>query len=385
MSPARRAAFEILLAVEAGELSSRLLPQHTARLDSRDAGLATELVLGCLRRRAQLHHLIDARASRPAAGLDAGVRAALEIGVYQLRFLSRIPAHAAVAESVELVKRAGQGSAAGFVNAVLRRLPALPAEWPTEELAVSMPGWLLDRWRRRFGAEAARAAAAAALETPQLWLRVPPGVPPPPGLEPTAVPGCYLATGTAPAGLRIMDIGAQAMVPLLDLKPGHRFLDVCAAPGNKTAVALETPGVRAVACDASPRRLRELLLPKGAADLVRLDASEPLPFGPAFDRILVDAPCSGTGTLGRHPEIKWRLTPADLVRHADRQRRILRHALKCLKPGGVLLYATCSLEPEENEEVVAAEAPDLVVQTVVRLPGRDPGDGFQAAVLRKSG
>jgi 16S rRNA (cytosine967-C5)-methyltransferase len=178
-----------------------------------------------------------------------------------------------------------------------------------------------------------------------------------------------------------MDIGAQAMMPLLDLRDGNLFLDLCAAPGNKTAIALETPGILAVACDASPRRLRQLLLPRGAAALVRLDATRPLPFGPVFDRVLVDAPCSGTGTLARHPEIKWRLAPDDLARHAARQRSILRNALGCLKPGGRLVYVTCALEPEENGEILAAEAPGRVKETLLRLPGRDPGDGFHAAVV----
>lgn len=283
---------------------------------------------------------------------------------------------------MELVKRSGSRAAAGFVNAVLRRLPPLPGEWPVEELAVSMPAWLLDRWRRRFGREAALAAAAAALQTPPTYVRAPAGEAPTEDLQPTEVPGCYLAPSRAPAQFRIQDISSQAIVPLLDLRPGQKFLDLCAAPGNKTAQALETPGILAVACDASPRRLRELRLPAGAAARVRLDASAPLPFGPVFDRILVDAPCSGTGTLARHPEIKWRLTPAGIERHAARQRAILRHALRCLKPGGVLVYATCSLEPEENEAVLDAEARGRVERSVLRLPGRDPGDGFEASVLR---
>jgi 16S rRNA (cytosine967-C5)-methyltransferase len=226
------------------------------------------------------------------------------------------------------------------------------------------------------------AAAQAALETPPAYVRLPPGSAPGPDLLPTDVPGCYLAPAGAPVHARIQDIGSQAIVPLLDLQPGHRFLDLCAAPGNKTAQALETPGILAVACDASPRRLRELHPDARRARRLRLDAAQPLPFGPVFDRILVDAPCSGTGTLARHPEIKWRLTPEDIARHAARQRAILRHALACLKPGGVLVYSTCSLEPEENEEVTRAEARGRVQRTILRLPGRDPGAGFEAAVIR---
>lgn len=379
MSPSRRAAFDVLLAVEAGGLTSTLLPEATAGLESRDAALATELVLGTLRRRAQLHALIGQRTARPAEALDAQVRVALEMGAYQLRFLDRIPAHAAVAESVELVKRAGKRSAAGFVNAVLRRLPPVPASWPSAAVGVSMPEWILGRWIGQFGREAALAAARAALAPPLTYVRVPAGSDPPAGLEATPVPGCYIAPSGAPAGLRIMDIGAQAIVPLLDLRAGHRLLDLCVAPGNKTALALETPGIRAVACDASPRRLRQMLLPEGAVDLLQVDAARPLPFGPVFDRILVDAPCSGTGTLARHPEIKWRLSPQDIERHAARQREIVGRALQCLRPGGLLVYATCSLEAEENQRVLEGLP---VERWLLRLPGRDPGDGFQAAIVR---
>jgi 16S rRNA (cytosine967-C5)-methyltransferase len=175
-----------------------------------------------------------------------------------------------------------------------------------------------------------------------------------------------------------MDIGAQSVVPLLGLEPGHRFLDLCAAPGNKTLQALETP-VKAVACDASPARLKSILASN--VQKVLLDATLPLPFGPIFDRVLVDAPCSGTGTLGRNPEIRWRLAASDIIRHSDRQKRILRAALACLRPGGRLVYSTCSLEQEENKDVVTAVAAGRVQSEVLRLPGREPGDGFFAAVL----
>lgn len=364
-------------------MSTQLLAEGLHGMDGRDAGLATELVLGVLRRRAQLDWLIDARASRPAAGLDAAVRVALEMGVYQLRFLSRVPAHAAVMESVELVKRAGYGSAAGFVNAVLRRLPGVPEKWGSPAVRASMPAWLWMRWRREFGEEAAMRAAEAGLETPGVYVRVKPGEAVPEGLEATGVEGCWRAAGmgSVPAGLRVMDIGAQAVAGLLAMEPGQRLLDVCAAPGNKTAVALETEGVRAVACDASPRRLKAMLLEEGAAARVRVDAARGLPFGAVFDRVLVDAPCTGTGTLARNPEIKWRLTEEEVERQAERQKAILRNALACLKPGGRLVYATCSLEREENEGVVAAVAVERVKERHVRLPGREEGDGFQVFVM----
>jgi 16S rRNA (cytosine967-C5)-methyltransferase len=168
-------------------------------------------------------------------------------------------------------------------------------------------------------------------------------------------------------------------VPLLRLEPGQRFLDLCAAPGNKTAQALES-GVRAVACDLHFHRLRQMK--ELSAGMVVLDGTRPLPFATPFERILVDAPCSGTGTLGRNPEIKWRLRPEDLTDLQRRQRALLATARAALAPGGLLVYSTCSLEPEENEEVLAGVAPELIVQTSERIPGRDSGDGFYAAVIR---
>ena len=378
MTPARRVAWRVLCDVEAGAFASDALDELLRPLDSRDAGLATELVFGVLRRRGQLDYLLNAAASRPVEDLDAVVRVAVELGAYQLRFLERIPPHAAVTESVELVKRSHKRSAAGFVNAVLRRLPPLPAKWPDEPTRCSIAAWILERWQRAYGAQTAAALAEAALLTPDTWVRIPPGQLVPSGLEPSTVPGCFRAPAGAPAGSRIQDISSQAIVPLLDLRPGQRFLDLCAAPGNKTAQALETPQLFAVACDASPSRIRNLL---AECPRVRLDAGLPLPFPPVFDRILVDAPCSGTGTLSRNPEIKWRLTPDEIRRQSLRQKSILRSALDCLKPGGRLVYATCSLEPEENTEVVNEVAPSRVALKVSRLPGRDPGDGFHAAVL----
>ena len=168
-------------------------------------------------------------------------------------------------------------------------------------------------------------------------------------------------------------------MPLLELERGQRFLDVCAAPGNKTAQALEITS-QVVACDASFTRLKGMKAV--GVPLVVADATRPLPFAPGtFDRILVDAPCSGTGTLGHNPEIKWRLRAEDLPRFAERQRKILDNALEALAPGGLLVYATCSLEPEENEQVTGAIA-GRAQREIRRIPGREAGDGFYAAVIR---
>jgi 16S rRNA (cytosine967-C5)-methyltransferase len=311
--------------------------------------------------------------------MDSIVRIAIEMGAYQMRFLDRIPIHAAVNESVELVKRARKVHASAMVNAILRRLPELPSRWNDDATEFSLPGWLWRRWLSRFGLETARRLGAASLSAPLTYARLPGATEPPEGCEATEVPGCWRVEGEFPAGARRQDIGSQAVVPLLELQSGQVLLDICAAPGNKTAQALETPGVRVIACDSSPARLMEFLAP--GAELVRLDATQPLPFGPIFDRILVDAPCSGTGTLARNPEIRWRLVDIEIPRHAERQKVILRNALRCLKPGGRLVYSTCSLEREENEDVVRAVAASMVRTERLRVPGRHAGDGFYAAVL----
>jgi 16S rRNA (cytosine967-C5)-methyltransferase len=373
-SPARTIAFDILLLVERGGFAADLLFARSKALDSRDAGLASEIVFGALRFQSQLDFLIERYSGRPAARLDAEVRVALRMGIYQLRYLERIPAHSSVHESVELIKLARKRSAAGFANAVLRKVDRQPIAWPSRAIELAHPVWLLERWDRQFGSEAATALALANLQRPETYVRVPAGVTPAAELEPTAIPGCFRLLSGDPHGLRIQDIGSQSIVPLLDLQPGQSFLDLCAAPGNKTAQALES-GVRAIACDVHWRRL-ELLRSLGI-DLVVVDARQPLPFRRRFDRILVDAPCTGTGTLARHPEIKWRLRPEDIEDLRRLQREILGRALEALAPGGRLVYSTCSLEREENEEVVGGS----VVRSMRRMPGRDPGDGFFAAAV----
>ncbi len=188
--------------------------------------------------------------------------------------------------------------------------------------------------------------------------------------------------GNPGSSFRFQDIGSQAvLVPLLDLQPGQTFLDLCAAPGNKTAQALETLQIEAIACDVHLSRAR--MLKPLSIPIVVVDGAKPIPLAGSFDRILVDAPCSGTGTLSRNPEIKWRIKPADIADLNRRQTAILTNALKLLRPGGILVYSTCSLEREENEDVVKASGA-TVVKTIQRLPGRDAGDGFFAAVLLQS-
>lgn len=332
--------------MESGAYASDLL-MHARGLDARDAGLATEIVFGCLRYRMQLDYMIGRLTN--GRTLDVEVSIVLRMGMYQLRYLERIPPHAAVSESVELMKRASKASAAPLVNAVLRKVNRNPVNWPDRATELSMPAWLLERWDRQYGGDTAAQMARTFL----------------------APPSNYVATTG-----RIQDIGSQTIVPLLDIEAGQSMLDLCAAPGNKTAQAIER-GARVVACDLHLHRLR------GLGDLncrrVLLDATQPLPFAVKFDRVLVDAPCSGTGTLARNPEIKWRLEPADLADLQAKQVAILRNALDMVKPGGKLVYATCSLEKEENEDVIGMFPGPW--QTSRRIPGSDLGDGFFAAVL----
>ena len=351
ISPAREVSFRILTRVHAGGYAADLLRNEAAVLESRDAGLAETLVFGSLRYQSQLDFLIDHFSGRAQTKLDQEVRTALRLGIFQLRYLDRIPAHAAVAESVELVKSAHKRSAASFVNAVLRKVTRQAVRWPDVPTELSIPEWMLARWERHYGVATARRIAQAALIEPEGYVN--------------------------PATGRQQDIGAQSIVPLLQIEPGMTVLDLCAAPGNKTAQALAAGG-RVTACDRYFRRLAEV--PREAARVV-LDAAEQLPFSHGsgrFDRILLDAPCSGTGTLARNPEIKWRLQPSDIPVFQKRQRKMIEQALPHLRPGGRLVYATCALEQEENEAVIEGLP---VVEMHSRIPGRDPGDGFFAAVI----
>ena len=371
---ARQTAFAALLAVERGKWSAEALAEKSVHLDSRDAGLASDIVFGTLRRRGELDYLIGTYSSRPVGQIDPTVRIALQMALYQLRFLDRVPDHAAVNDAVELVRRAGKDRSASFVNAVLRQSIREPGE---SDPMASTPSWILDRWIDQYGEATASAIARATLQTPERYIRVG-DAEPPPGAEPTEIPGCYVLTSGDPGPLRFQDIGSQAVVPLLNLQPGQTFLDLCAAPGNKTSQALEV-ALNATACDVHESRAR-MLLTLGIPVAV-LDATKPLPFDGTFDRILVDAPCTGTGTFSRNPEIKWRLHKDDIFDLRRRQKAILKNALAALAPGGLLVYSTCSLEREENEDVIAS-VPAEVLQPMRRIPGQDPGDGFFAAVLR---
>jgi 16S rRNA (cytosine967-C5)-methyltransferase len=388
ISLARQAAFEVLTAVSDGQYASDTLRESTRFLQARDAGLAAQIVFGVLRYQAQLDYLIQVYSGRQPDKLDRVVAIALRTAIFQLRYLERVPPHAAVHETVELVK-IHKRAAAGLANAVLRKVNRNFVSWPDRETELSCPEWMLVRWSEHFGQEQAIGIARAALEQPVPYIRIPPGTQPPEEWEisATPVPGAFqlLKPSQAEAlrqGLRLHDISSQAVLPLLQLQPGHSYLDLCAAPGNKTRQALETDLSLAVACDISPQRIRTI---PPVCPRVVLDGTKPLPFGRQFDRIFIDAPCSGTGTIGRNPEIKWRVQEGDFGRFGERQVQLVLRGLEILKPGGKLLYATCSLEREENETVVARvrqSHPGVQLQQEMwRVPGRDEGDGFFAALL----
>lgn len=387
ISPARISAYKVLTRVTEGAYASDALMQETRGLEGRDAGLASQIVFGCLRFQAQLDYLITRYSGRQLIQMELPVVIALRMALFQLRYLDRIPSHAAVNETVELVKRRNK-RAGGFVNAILRKVNRNPVRWPDPATELCSPEWMLRRWRQQFGVEEAAVIANAALEEPQRFIRVPPGSAAPEAsqVECTSVDGCFLLLSPTGPGTRLQDIGSQAIVPLLQLRPGQTYLDLCAAPGNKTMQALETPLSLAVACDISEVRAREI---PPVCPRVVLDAGCRLPFRNTFDRIFVDAPCSGTGTLARNPEIKWRVKESDFQRFHEKQVRILSTALESLTLGGRLVYATCSLEREENEDVVdrvlRENSSVLRKDALRRLPGRDAGDGFYAVALERCG
>src|SRR5271156_1077087 len=373
ISPARKITYEVLRRVEA-----------------EDAGLATELVMGVLRWRRLLDFLLERQLKKPVARLDLPVALALRMGLYQLRFLQRIPARAAVNESVELVKSARKTSAATLVNAVLRRaandarVPAaqfVPPATPIVEclgILHSHPTWMVERWLKRLGEQQTIALLEANNRAPRLscalhdaahrdetfaalrnaGLRIEAG-----SILQSAFAvsgGSLTRTESFRAGaISIQDEASQTVPLLLDTQSGDRVLDLCAAPGGKTPPLARAAGAKGlvVAADRHAHRLRAMReqfkrLGLAHVRLVELDAASPLPFGLLFNRILVDAPCSGTGTLARHPEIRWRLRPEQLTEFHTLQTSLLRSALQQLAPGGRLIYSTCSMEPEENEQVV---------------------------------
>jgi 16S rRNA (cytosine967-C5)-methyltransferase len=425
VSPARRAAFEILRRVAGGAFSSVLLAAEEPALKPADRALCHELVLGVLRRQLFLDKIVEHASQRSVESLDLPVRIALRMGLYQLRFLTRIPAAAAVNESVTLVRSAKLSSAAAFVNAVLRRAireadydPAAEAPDPIEKIAIatSHPVWLIDRWINSFGLAEAEAFARANNDIPPTAFRVvhtratQEGV-----LSKLTAAGASLnpshiaenafrvsgASGvlrelSAAGQLYLQDEASQLVPQLLNLQPGERALDLCAAPGGKTTLLADRANDEAfiVAADRSATRMTTVTATTTLHQLrninpLLLDAAHQLPFAPAtFDRVLVDAPCSGTGTLRRNPEIRWRLTNDDVHSFATAQKQFLRNAAAVLKPGGRLVYSTCSVEREENETVVEdflqTHRHYGLLKTLRTWPHHEGSDGFFMAVFEQT-
>lgn len=397
ISAARKAAFDILLAVERGNAHSDdlLRSSQVSALAPSDRNLTTALVLGVLRRQVLLDRLFRPLLKRPNARLDAEVLIALRMGAFQLRFLDRIPDHAAIDESVELTTQSGHRFAAGMVNAVLRGLtraaPPIPASEETPaELALSQahPAWIVERWARFYGLDAARAICRHGQNQPPLSIRIEAagvqsesteteireaGIQLNPGEllsnARNVIAGDVTATPAFLEGrVRIQDEGSQLIGELAASMTNtlnqnvKSILDTCAAPGGKTLILAERNSqARIVACDSSPQRRAQMqtrLAALAGRVECRLADATALQEDSIFDFALADVPCSGTGTLGRNPEVRHRLQLEDLPRHAERQRAILLAALRAVRPGGQVLYSTCSLEPEENELIVAAVLSD---------------------------
>ena len=427
-----------------GNASSSLLLERSHFRAGPDRALATELVFGCLRRLRALDWVLAQVASRPLANVEPGLLDALRLGAYQLLFLERVPAYAAVGESVEIAKRIGSPREASFANGVLRSLErrrsdlALPG--PDDgrgylETTLSIPPWLAERWTRRFGAEATIRMAESVARPAAMVLRVitvrgaaaevtaelaGSGVKVTPGrylAEALRVEdGAVLASRAFREGrVTVQDEAAQLVAHLVGPLPGERVLDACAAPGGKSMALADGTGAHVVACDSRPGRLAlvranlERTRLQGVT-LVAADAASP-PFAcdTLFDRVLVDAPCTGTGTLRRNPEVRYRVADDRLLASGATAGKILAAVAALVRVGGRLVYATCSLEPEENEHVIASflataaggggarfrpvDAGPLLPETARRLVGADgvlrtqPADpeldGFTAFVLKR--
>jgi 16S rRNA (cytosine967-C5)-methyltransferase len=442
ISPARRIAAHVLQRIErAGAFADLALGGEIERghLGSRDAALATEIVFGVLRWRRLLDALLIPHSRRPLDHVDPDVLTVLRMAVYQIVFLGRVPEAAAVNDAVSLARQRAKPGAPDFVNAVLRsfvrrrpreRRPALPPD-PLERLAIrcSFPTWLAGRWIARYGADEAERLMLAMNERPPLTvrantlrtdrhdlarrLRAEEGL----RAEPTryAPEGLVVEHGVAPDQWRAFGEGAvtpqdeasMLVSHLLGPEPEETVGDVCAAPGTKTthlAILMRDTG-RVIACDPERRRLALL---RGSLARLGLTIAEPHEstvealaprFAATCHRVLVDAPCSNLGVLRRNPDVKWRRTAEDIARAPALQQSILAAAAIMVRPGGYLVYATCSLEPEENDEVTRAflaAQPSFAVEapaefpialdaggTLRCLPHRHGTDGFTAIRLRR--
>lgn len=415
-------AVTVLVRVDRGRSFANLLLHHRiagAHLPPADAALATELVLGVLRHRGRLDWTLQGVASHPLEELPPAIRAILRTGAYQLLFLSRVPPRAAIHQAVELAKRHGHAGTARLVNAVLRRIasdgerPLPPADDALARLAVeqSHPRWMVQRWADRLGMADA-AALCAANNTPAplyvrlnlmrgsreaLIARLQQG-----GATVTATP---LSEGVeAPNGfverkrmageglLTVQDLGAMLVTHILDPQPGETIVDACAAPGGKTTHIVERMGNsgRVLACDVHEGKLaaaarRAIVTGASIIEPHVLDARAlSHTFPDLADRVLVDAPCTGLGVVRRRPDIKWRVRPQDIPAMAAVQQQILTGAAGAVRPGGVLVYSVCTLEPEEGEAVVAgflSARPDFALEPVPVPQGLGPTGGVDSGMM----
>ena len=409
ISPARTAAFDILLRVESERAySSVLLPEFEENLSPKDRGLCHELTLGALRRQLYLDKIIEQFTT--GKRLDLSVAVSLRLGLYQLLFLDKIPAYSAINDSVNLVQRAKKTSAKGLVNAILRRATREKIELnyldEMDRISVesSHPRWLIEKWQRQFGADEAEQlakannkapgnafrftlkAAQSHLATVVAAIRA--------SSQPSAhVEGCFFAesvssellAASAEGVVYFQDEASQMVGNSVGLSVGESFLDVCAAPGSKTTqiAANQNSNTLMVAGDIYRPRvefLRENCGRQGVGfvKIVQYDAERELPFADrSFDAVLIDAPCSGTGTIRHNPEIRYFLDPADFEQLSKKQLQIAVNASKLVKPGGRLIYSTCSMEIEENEEVIGSflKASDGFEIAMPRVPGQFVGDG----------
>jgi 16S rRNA (cytosine967-C5)-methyltransferase len=432
VSPGRQAALRIREQVERGRRLDVALAAEAEGLDPRERGFAHELAYGVTRLRGRLDHLIAPRVHRGLDSLDRATFELLRLGSYQLLYMDGVPRYAAVSQSVEAARALRGKGGAGLVNAVLRKVADAgdgAASFPDPDVNPvgylsswgSHPRWLVERWTQRWGAEATRALIEADNARPGIYL-VPLGVPPARAVELLAEAGlgssevgegtaCVrLEAGVKPAAalaalpdVIVQDPAANLVTRYADLAPGMKVADLCAAPGGK-ALALSGGAAFTMAADRSERRtqmVRENARRTGRPlGIVVADAGHPPVSG--VDAVLLDVPCTGTGTLARHPDSRWRLRPESVVELAAVQRHLLDAAAEAVRPGGLLLYSTCTLEPEENEEQVASfldrhedfqiEATDAVPERYMNPVGLltvrpHPGafDGAFAARMRRRG
>lgn len=388
----REVALEVLHRVDADRAFSGTLLRRTldrAGLSPVDEGLATELTLGTLRHRAEVDWVLSQFSRTPLDDLPSRIRSVLRMGVYQLVFLDRIPPSAACSQAVDLAKRVGHPGTVRLVNAVLRRVAASPVAIPDDgatpegiALRHSHPVWLVRRWVARFGAEEARALCRANNVTPPAAIRLNTLRGAPEAIAAAlASRGVHTArSGLLPEGARIIaaqpaarraayaggwfspqDEGSMLIGRLVAPLPGETVVDACAGSGMKTthlAALMENRG-RILACDISPAKLSALgrqcaragvtIAEPHAVDAAHLGAIVPR----GADRVLVDAPCSGLGVVRRRPEIKWRFLSEQVAALAARQRAILEGAAAAVRPGGLLVYAVCTVEPEEGPDVTS--------------------------------